>query len=117
MLGVLPIVLFGIAWIGIGVNSIYLYTLIQVNLPSDYLGTGFSFLSSLLGSLSPLGYFAGGIFGEWFSSTAILLISGIGYFGFAGYFLIHPTLKALTIPVNTKFEKTAEERIKVNQHL
>ncbi|WP_214857449.1 MFS transporter [Exiguobacterium sp. s191] len=115
--GVLPIVLFGIAWIGIGVNSIYLYTLIQVNLPSDYLGTGFSFLSSLLGSLSPLGYFAGGIFGEWSSSTAILLISSIGYFGFAGYFLIHPTLRALTIPVNTKFEKTAEERIKVNQHL
>lgn len=112
--GVLPIVLFGIAWIGIGVNSIYLYTLIQVNLPSDYLGTGFSFLSSLLGSLSPLGYFAGGIFGEWSSSTAILLISGIGYFCFAGYFLIHPTLRALTIPVNTKFEKTAEERIKVN---
>lgn len=49
--GVLPIVLFGIAWIGIGVISIYLYTLIQVNLPSDYLGTGFSFISSILGYL------------------------------------------------------------------
>jgi len=115
--GVLPIVLFGIAWIGIGVISIYLYTLIQVNLPSDYLGTGFSFISSILGSLSPLGYFAGGMFGEWISSTTILLISGIGYFGFACYFLLHPTLRALTIPVSTKFEHTAEERIKVNQHL
>ena len=115
--GLLSIVLFGIAWIGIGVNSIYLYTLIQVNLPSDYLGTGFSFLSSLLGSLSPLGYFAGGVFGEWISSTSILLISGIGYFGFACYFLLHPTLRALTVPVSTKFETTAEDKIKVNQHL
>lgn len=115
--GLLSIVLFGISWIGIGVNSIYLYTLIQVNLPSDYLGTGFSFLSSLLGSLSPLGYFAGGMFGEWISSTTILLISGIGYFGFACYFLLHPTLRALTIPVSTRFEHTAEERIKVNQRL
>ncbi|HAZ39394.1 MAG TPA: hypothetical protein DCY39_05860, partial [Exiguobacterium sp.] len=78
---------------------------------------GFSFLSSLLGSLSPLGYFEGGMFGEWISSTTILLISGIGYFGFACYFLLHPTLKTLTIPVNTKFEKTAEERMKVNQRL
>ncbi|MGX9807932.1 MFS transporter [Exiguobacterium acetylicum] len=115
--GLLSIVLFGIAWIGIGVNSIYLYTLIQVNLPPDYLGTGFSFVSSLLGSLSPLGYFAGGVFGEWISSTTILLISGIGYFGFFCYFLLHPLLRALTVPVSTRFETTAEEKIKINQRL
>ncbi|WP_404452553.1 MFS transporter [Virgibacillus necropolis] len=92
----MPFVLFGLSWVGIGIISIYIQTLIQVNLPEDYLGIGFSFISSLLGCLSPLGYFVGGILGEFTSGTLVLLVAGTGYVGFSLYFLFHPKLNKLT---------------------
>ncbi|MGV3464160.1 MAG: MFS transporter [Heyndrickxia sp.] len=90
-----PYIFFGFAWLGIGIMGIYIQTLIQVNLPEEYLGTGFAFLSSLLGSLSPIGYFLGGLLGQLTSSHLILSLASIGYFGFAVYFWIHPRLKRL----------------------
>lgn len=98
-----PFILFSLAWVGIGILGIYVQTLIQVNLPQDYLGIGFAFISSILGSLSPLGYFLGGIFGELSSGSVILMLSGVGYFGFTLYFWIHPKLNKLNNRLNTKF--------------
>jgi MFS family permease len=100
-----PYIFFGIAWVSIGVLGIYVQTMIQVNLPEEYIGIGFAFISSLLGSLSPLGYFIGGLFGELLSGSVILLISGLGYLGFAAYFLLHPKLNKLTNRLNVSFER------------
>ncbi|PFG13521.1 MFS transporter [Bacillus sp. es.036] len=100
-----PYLLFGAAWIGVGILSIYIQTLIQVNLPKEYLGIGFAFLSSLLGSLSPLGYFLGGVFGEITSALLILLLSGVGYIAFSVYFVLHPTLNKLTNELNVSFSE------------
>ncbi|MCF6138263.1 MFS transporter [Pseudalkalibacillus berkeleyi] len=96
-------VLFGFAWIGIGLLAIFVQTIIQVNLPKGYLGIGFAFISSILGSLSPLGYFLGGLFGELSSGPLILMLSGLGYFGFTIYFLVHPKLKKLNTNISTNF--------------
>lgn len=104
---VIPYFLFGMSWIGVGIISIYVHTLIQVNLPEDYIGLGFAFLSSLLGSLSPLGYLIGGIFGELSSGLTILYISGLGYLVFTIYFLLHPKLNKLSNPINMNFENVS----------
>ncbi len=101
---ILPFIFFGLSWGGIGIIGIYVQTLIQVNLPQEYLGIGFAFISSILGSLSPLGYFLGGLFGELSSGPLILLLSGIGYFTFTVYFWINPKLNGLNNPLHTSFE-------------
>ncbi|MBM7583697.1 MFS family permease [Bacillus pakistanensis] len=96
----IPYVFFSLAWLGIGILGIYIQTLIQVNLPKEYLGIGFAFLSSLLGSLSPIGYFTGGLLGEITSEIVVLLLASTGYIGFAIYFFLHPKLKN---QLNTSF--------------
>ncbi|MGM7702360.1 MFS transporter [Pseudalkalibacillus sp. Hm43] len=101
---IVPFIFFGFSWVGIGIIGIYVQTLIQVNLPQEYLGIGFAFILSILGSLSPLGYFLGGIFGELSSGPLILLLSGIGYFTFTFYFWIHPKLNRLSNSLHTRFE-------------
>mgnify|MGYP005829489287 CR=1 FL=1 len=103
----LPYLLFSLSWMGIGVLSIYIQTLIQVNLPRNHIGIGFAFISSLLGSLSPLGYLLGGVIGELTSGLFLLSISGTGYLLFSIYFLINPKLKSLTEPLSVSFEKSS----------
>jgi MFS family permease len=100
-----PYILFGMSWVGVGILSIYVQTLIQVNLPSEYLGIGFAFLSSLLGSLSPIGYFLGGLIGEFTSGSLVLFLASLGYIIFAIYFLLHPKLRKLNNPLSVSFEK------------
>ena len=41
-----PYLFFGAAWIGVGILSIYIQILFQVNLPKEYLGIGFAFVFS-----------------------------------------------------------------------
>ncbi|MGF3104008.1 MFS transporter [Rossellomorea sp. DUT-2] len=103
---VIPYILFALSWMGIGILSIFVQTLIQVNLPKGYIGIGFAFISSLLGSLSPLGYILGGILGEFTSGRYLLVISGIGYLIFAVYFLANPLLKKLNKPLSVSFEES-----------
>ncbi|ASK63987.1 hypothetical protein CFK37_18405 [Virgibacillus phasianinus] len=102
----IPLVLFGLSWIGIGIISIYVQTLIQINLPEEYLGIGFSFLSSLLGCLSTLGYLIGGLIGEFTSGTFVLLLGGTGYVGFSIYFLIHPKLNKLKNKLSVNIDES-----------
>ncbi|WP_066175800.1 MFS transporter [Bacillus marinisedimentorum] len=101
---IIPYVFFFSSWIGIGILSIYIQTLIQVNLPEDYIGIGFAFLSSLLGSLSPIGYVLGGLLGEFSSGMLTLHIAGSGYFVFALYFFLHPSLRRLDLPLSVKLD-------------
>lgn len=100
----LPYILFGMSWLGIGILSIYLQTLIQVNLPEEYIGIGFAFLSSLLGSLSPFGFFFGGLLGEFTSGYLVLFLASLGYFAFTIYFLLHPKLRKLDNRLSESFE-------------
>ncbi|TMU87076.1 MFS transporter [Bacillus sp. BHET2] len=99
-----PFVLFASSWMGIGILGIYVQTLIQVNLPQAHVGIGFAFISSLLGSLSPLGFFVGGVVGELTSGIFLLSISGAGYFLFAVYFLMNSKLNTLTNALSVRFE-------------
>lgn len=105
---IVAIILFGVAWIGIGILSIYIQTLIQVNLPDEVLGLGIAFITSILGSLSPIGYFVGGLLGGLTSGHIMLLISGLGYIGFSIYFWVHPNLNQLKNRLNTPFERSKE---------
>ncbi|MBN8191771.1 MFS transporter [Bacillus sp. NTK074B] len=102
---VLPYFLFALSWMGIGIIGIYVQTLIQVNLPKGYIGIGFAFISSLLGSLSPLGYLLGGVIGEFTSVRFPLVLSGFGYLVFAVYFMVNPRLRSLNKPLNVRFEE------------
>ncbi|MGD6965724.1 MFS transporter [Rossellomorea vietnamensis] len=104
---ILPYLLFGFSWAGIGILSIFVQTMIGVNLPRDYIGIGFAFISSLLGSLSPIGYLLGGVIGEMTSGLFLLSTSGCGYLLFALYFLMNPLLKQLNEPLSAGFEKTS----------
>jgi MFS family permease len=101
---ILPYLLFALSWAGIGIIGIYVQTLIQVNLPQGYIGIGFAFISSLLGSLSPLGYLLGGVIGEYTSGSFLLGMSGVGYLTFALYFRMNPKLRKLNKPLNIRFE-------------
>lgn len=103
---IVPYIFFGLAWLGIGIMGIYIQTLIQVNLPEEYLGTGFTFLSSLLGSLSPIGFFLGGLLGQLTSSYLVLYLACLGYFGFAVYFWVHPKLSRLENELSSRFEES-----------
>jgi MFS family permease len=102
----LPYLFFAFSWAGIGILSIYIQTMIQVNLPRNHVGIGFAFISSLLGSLSPLGFFLGGVIGELTSGIFLLSISGTGYLLFSIYFLVNPKLRTLDGPLNVGFEKS-----------
>jgi MFS family permease len=103
----LPYVFFALSWMGVGILSIYIQTMIQVNLPRNHVGIGFAFISSLLGSLSPLGFFLGGVIGEVTSGNFLLGISGTGYLLFSFYFLANPELRSLKGPLNVEFEGSA----------
>ncbi len=103
-LSILPYGFFFLSWDGIGILSIYIQTLIQVNMPDEYIGIGFAFLSSLLGSLSPAGYFLGGLLGEISSGMLTLYLAGGGYLVFTVYFLLHPSLRKLGRPLRVKLE-------------
>ncbi|TMW70991.1 MFS transporter [Alteribacter natronophilus] len=102
-LPVVPFVLFALAWIGIGMFGVYLPTMIQVNIPEEKLGIGFSFLFSFLASLTPLAFLAGGVLGEWIGPGAVLLVSGSGYLLFSVYMLVHPRMRRLENKVEESF--------------
>ncbi|WP_168413146.1 MFS transporter [Bacillus salacetis] len=99
-----PYVFFALSWLGIGILSIFIQTMIQVNLPREHVGIGFAFISSLLGSLSPLGYFLGGVIGEQTSGLFLLMLSGTGYMFFTVYFLMNPRLKTIKQSLSVSFE-------------
>ncbi len=101
----LSYLLFALSWMGIGIIGIYVQTLIQINLPKGYIGIGFAFISSLLGSLSPLGYLLGGVIGEFTSGSFLLGVSGVGYLAFALYFKLNPKLRNLHKPLSVRFEE------------
>lgn len=95
-------IFFGFAWIGIGVLSIFIQSLIQVNLPEEYMGSGFAFFTSILGSLSPLGSFVGGLIGEFNSGSFVMYTAATGYICFSIYFILHPKLRNLDNTLNEK---------------
>jgi MFS family permease len=99
-----PYLFFALSWAGIGILSIFIQTLIQVNLPREHVGIGFAFISSLLGSLSPLGYFLGGVIGEQTSGLFLLMIAGTGYMFFTVYFLMNPRLNSIKQSLSVSFE-------------
>ncbi|PYZ96448.1 hypothetical protein CR205_12055 [Alteribacter lacisalsi] len=101
---IVPFLLFALAWMGIGMFGVYLPTLIQVNIPEEKLGIGFSFLFSFLASLTPAAFLAGGMLGEWLGPGAVLMMSGSGYLLFCLYMLLHPRMRRLGNLVEESFD-------------
>lgn len=69
------IVLFGAAWIPVGVTKVVYNSTLQANVSSEHLGRVSSTSASISRGLMPLGSLAGGAFGQAFGSelTALLL--------------------------------------------
>lgn len=83
--------------------SVLLQTIIQVNIPEEYLGRGNTVVSAVLGLLSPLGYLLGGIVIQFIPSTWIFVISGLSLVILSIYYLVNPLFKKLVL-VDRKFE-------------
>ncbi len=69
--------------------------MIQINIPQERLGVGFSFFVSLLASLTPLAFLLGGLLGEWIGAQPVLMLAGSGYVLLSLYMVIHPKLNKL----------------------
>jgi len=100
---ILSLISFSISWAMLGMISVLLQTIIQVNIPEEYLGRGNTVVSAVLGLLSPLGYLLGGIVIQFIPSTWIFVISGLSLVILSIYYLVNPLFKKLVL-VDRKFE-------------
>lgn len=91
----LTVVLFGLAWIPAGINSVLTATLNQTVFPSDLLGRVSSIKGTVSGATLPLGSLVGGIIAEMLGTTTTMGLAALG-FGFTGlYVLSRPRLRGL----------------------
>ncbi len=91
----LTIVLFGLAWIPIGIGGVLSSTLNQTVFPADLLGRVSSTKGTASGATLPLGSLVGGFVAEMLGTTTTMGLAAFG-FGFTGlYILLRPRLRRL----------------------
>ncbi|ELY87654.1 macrolide-efflux protein / Permease [Natrialba hulunbeirensis JCM 10989] len=91
----LTIVLFGLAWIPPGVNSVLTATLNQTVFPTELLGRVTSLKGTASGGTLPLGSLVGGVVAAVIGTTPTMAVAALG-FGLAGlYVLARPRLRQL----------------------
>ncbi|WP_332899629.1 MFS transporter [Haladaptatus sp. CMSO5] len=91
----LTIVLFGLAWIPIGIGGVLSSTLNQTVFPADLLGRVSSTKGTASGATLPLGSLVGGFVAEMLGTTTTMGLAAFGC-GFTGlYILLRPRLRRL----------------------
>lgn len=91
----LTIVLFGLAWLPVGVSSVLTSTLNQTVFPKRLLGRVSTTKGTASGATLPLGSLVGGVVAELLGTTTTMGIAAFG-FGFTGlYVLLRPRLRNL----------------------
>jgi MFS family permease len=88
-------VLFGIAWLPVGLSNVLFASVIQSAVPNYILGRTRAAISSIVTLFMPAGALAGGILASWTSPYWILFSTGFGFFILGGFWLFHPFLYRL----------------------
>lgn len=89
------IVLFGAAWIPVGVTKVIYQSTLQSNVPSNHLGRVMSCSASISVGLMPFGSFIGGIIGQTIGSQTTVLLLGPLFVLVALFWLAVPRLRQL----------------------
>ncbi|UVE50293.1 MFS transporter [Haloferax larsenii] len=91
----LTVVLFGLAWVPIGISGVLSSTLNQTVFPKDLLGRLSTIKGTASGATLPLGSLIGGVVAEGLGTTTTMAVAAFG-FGFTGlYLLARPRLRRL----------------------
>jgi MFS family permease len=107
----LTVVLFGLAWVPIGIYNVLISTTIQIGVPNDLLGRVSATAGSLAAVTGPVGLLLGGIAGDFLGSRTVIAGTAIGFVSAAGYWYVVPVLR--TFPPVTEIsagEFTIEQR-------
>lgn len=87
------VVLFGLAWVPIGVYNVLISTTLQTGVPNDLLGRVSATAGSLAAVTGPIGLLLGGIAGDFLGSQTVIGATAIGFIGAAGYWFVIPVLR------------------------
>lgn len=89
------VVLFGLAFLPVGVTNVVATTMFQRLVPESLLGRVMALLGSGSTAAMPLGSFVGGLAGGVFSAGAVMVAGGVGFVWIAVYVLAFPSLRGL----------------------
>lgn len=87
------VVLFGLAWVPVGVYNVLISTTLQTGVPNDLLGRVSATAGSLAAVTGPVGLLLGGIAGDFLGSQTVIGATAIGFIGAAGYWYVVPVLR------------------------
>ncbi|AGB17404.1 protein of unknown function (DUF894) [Halovivax ruber XH-70] len=91
----LTVVLFGLAWVPIGISGVLTATLNQRLFPADALGRVAATKGTASGATLPLGSVIGGLVGELLGVTTTMALAASGFGFTAVYILLRPRLRQL----------------------
>lgn len=98
-------VLFGAAWVPVGVYNVLVPSVLQSGVPSDQLGRVTATAGSLAGVAAPLGMLGGGALGTAVGASRVLVATGVGFAGVAAAWVAVPSLRSF--PAATAIEDGA----------
>lgn len=85
--------LFGVAFVPVGVYNVLVSATLQSGVPKTLLGRVTSTAGSVIAVVGPSGMLVGGFLGERFGSSTVVLASAVGFGLIAGYWLLVPSLR------------------------
>jgi len=92
---ILTIVLFGLAWVPVGISGVLSSTLNQRVFPTDLLGRVSATKGTASGATLPLGSLVGGAVAEALGTPTTMALAAIGFAFTAVYVLFRPRLRGL----------------------
>ncbi|WP_237760169.1 MFS transporter [Sporolactobacillus inulinus] len=100
----LSFILFSVSLVFPGCNNVLNFTLIQNVVPQHLLARAMSLVASLATCIMPLGSLVGGSLSDLFGSPIIFAASSIGFFLYAAYVALMPSLRRLPAAATVKPE-------------
>lgn len=87
------LLLFGAAWVPIGIYNVLVSATLQTGVPNGLLGRVTATVGSVTGFVGPLGALLGGYLGDVLGSALVIGASAIGFAALASYWIAVPSLR------------------------
>lgn len=89
------VILFGLAWVPVGLTSVVFSAALQAGVPDDHIGRVSSLASSLSVGSMPVGSLVGGILTRFIPTKHVVLLLGPLFVSIALYWVFSPRLRSL----------------------
>lgn len=105
----LTLVLFGLAFVPVGIYNVLVSATLQSGVPETLLGRVTSTVGSVTAVVGPTGMLVGGILGDVLGSQVVVLASAVGFGLIGSYWLLVPSLRTFPPVEGVELDSFARE--------